>query len=280
MPLEFGGKPQSVIGAGQTTRDNYAQLPSAYARVFFGDLEINVRAADWKRGSPLFNPYTFDDPTNYEIDRWVSGDVRYRAVLSPSIDLSSRLYADSYDYRQLYPIADAVDGCVGGMPLGCYYKLTGISRWVGLEEQLSVDWLKDGRIFTLLGADGRFRNVGSKTDYFEYSTGRTPGSFGASDLDEKAIGIYAEQIIRPIKQISVNGGARVDIDDRFGAHASPRIAATGRPGTAARSRRSTPRPSGRRPRTSATTRIRAAPSPTRTSSRRRSARSSCRSTSG
>jgi outer membrane receptor for ferrienterochelin and colicins len=227
VPLEFGGKPVSSWG-GTVRRDNYGQLPSAYARIFVGDVEVNLRAEYWKRGSPT-NSYTFDDPTNYELDRWVSGDVRYRAVLSPSIDLSSRLYADSYDYRQLYPIADAADGCVGGMPLGCYYKLTGISRWVGLEEQLSVDWLKDGRIFTLVGADGRLRTVGSKTDYIEYSTGRTPGSFGASDLDEKAIGIYAEQILRPIKQVAVNGGARVDIDDRFGTHASPRIAATGQP---------------------------------------------------
>jgi outer membrane receptor for ferrienterochelin and colicins len=226
VPLTFGGKPQAFWG-GVVKNDNYAQLPSGYARVFIGDVEVNLRAADWKRGSPA-NSDAFDDAANWEIDRWVQGDIRYKAVLSPSIDLSSRLYGDSYDYRQQYPTVDPGD-CPVGMPRGCNYELTGIARWVGLEEQLSIDWLKDGRIFTLVGADARLRDVGSKTDYFEYQTGRTPGSFALADFFEKALGVYGEQIIRPVKEVAINGGARVDVDERFGAHASPRIAGTVKP---------------------------------------------------
>ncbi|HVY48093.1 MAG TPA: TonB-dependent receptor [Minicystis sp.] len=229
--LTFFG-PKTTTWGGVASRDDYTELPTAYVRLLVGDLEVNVRAESWKRGSPT-NLDVFDDPTNYEVDRWLTGDVKYRAVLSPSVDLTSRLYADSYDYRESYPSADPI-GCVGGMPLGCYYELVGIARWTGLEEQLSVDWTHDGRLYTLVGVDGRLRQIGSKTDYFEVVTNRNPGSFGQYDLGEEALGAYVEQIAAPWKALTLNAGLRIDVDSRIaGGHASPRAAVTLPPGDGA-----------------------------------------------
>jgi outer membrane receptor for ferrienterochelin and colicins len=206
---------------GVGARDNYATLPTGYVRFIIGDFEVNLRGEYWKRAMTSVNAYIFDDPTNYEVERWLSGDIKHHAVLSSSIDLTSRFYADTYDYVQNYPQSSA---CIPGMPLGCYYHLVGVSRWMGLEEQLSIDWLKDGRVYTLIGVDGRLRGIGSKLDYIEYLTNRNPGSYNPYDISEKALGAYAQQILRPVKQVSLNAGVRLDADDTFGAHVSPRVA--------------------------------------------------------
>jgi outer membrane cobalamin receptor len=217
--VNIGGPPNDTWG-GALTKANYAQIPAGYVRVMLGDFELDLRSAIDHRAEPM-NAYTFDDPDSYETDRWLSADVKHKWVLSESVDLASRLYADSYDYVEQLRIADP-GSCVGGMPHGCSYVLVGASKWMGLEEQLTIDWKKDGSIFTLVGVDGRLKRIGSKTDYFELETNRTPGSFGVTEETEKALGVYGEQILRPWKPLALNAGVRLDVDDRFGAHASPR----------------------------------------------------------
>jgi outer membrane receptor protein involved in Fe transport len=38
--------------------------------------------------------------------------------------------------------------------------------------------------------------------------------------------LYAQQIVRPVSWLAINAGARLDIDERYAAHVSPRAAAT------------------------------------------------------
>lgn len=225
MPRRFSFDPGAPAGfwGGSADRSNWSVVPSGYARVAWGAFEVDARASLFTRSSP-FGSGEFNSANNYETDRWVSGDVRHHAVLSPEMELRSRLYADSYDYLQHLPSPAAQD-CRDGQTGGCVYVLVGYSRWVGLEEQLSIDWLKDGRVTTLIGADARVAQVGSEGDYVDAVTAANPGPVDPYELGIKTLGVYGQQAVRPLPWLSLNAGARLDVYEGAGSRLSPRLAA-------------------------------------------------------
>lgn len=95
---------------------------------------------------------------------------------------------------------------------------------------------------TLLGADGRVKNVESPiaTDVVRTTDISALGTAAAEDppsLDplnqhaqtEVAIGVYLQQTMNPVKWLGFNVGARLDADERYGVHAARRPS---RPGEA------------------------------------------------
>jgi len=103
-------------------------------------------------------------------------------------------------------------------------SLHGAARNIGLEPQLSVDWFEDGRAVTLLGVDGRIKKINSSVDFQDNLTGISPGKIGVYSPTEKALAAYVQQTFWLGHVAALNGGARVDVDDRFGSHLSPRAA--------------------------------------------------------
>ena len=235
------GKP-GVWGGYPATEGDYAFMPTTYLRLLVGDLEINARAEIWKRQSPWsYGPY--DDPGGYELESWLMLDVRHRLSLGSWVELSSRLYADSYGYTQVLDQPNPSD-CPVTEPDGCTYHLQGSARWGGLEEQITFDWAKDGRFPTLLGIDARLKDLGMRTDYYDDRTGddaspagvypcadpANPRGVPCSSLG-KQLAAYAEQKVRPIPRVGLSAGARLDLDDAYGARVSPRLAAAVSPWT-------------------------------------------------
>jgi outer membrane receptor protein involved in Fe transport len=104
-----------------------------------------------------------------------------------------------------------------------------MSRWAGLEEQVTLDWRHDASLVTMVGADGRVRRAGSELDVVDAVTGDNPGSLGRVRRTEGALGVYAQQTARPTGRLDLNVGARLDADQRFGTHLSPRLAVAFRP---------------------------------------------------
>lgn len=217
------GQPPSSVWGGEAKNTNWSQIPSGYLRAFVGPFELNVRAAIFER-SVIPGDSAFDDRDDHERDRWLQGDLRHHVLLTPRAELTSRLYGDSYDYREHLNTPDP-SGCLTGQTRGCEYDLLGLSRWAGLEEQFSYDWLGDASLTTLVGVDGRLRYFGSQTDYSELNTGFNPGSLNVYEKTEKAIAIYLEQQYSPTKWLHLNAGARFDGDEAYGAALSPRFAA-------------------------------------------------------
>lgn len=215
---------------GGVARDAYFnRIPSGYAKLAIGDFRVSARASLFDRALP-YHGGDFDDPTNDERDRWLSLDVGYRRALDKRFELSARLYGDLYDYRQRYP-SKAPEDCLDGQDAGCLYYLDGVARWGGLELDTSLDWMADGRMVTLLGADGRVKSIGSTTDILALGTAAAedPPSLdplNAYEETEFAIGVYLQQTMNPAKWIGFNIGARIDADERYGVHVSPRGAAT------------------------------------------------------
>jgi outer membrane receptor for ferrienterochelin and colicins len=213
--------PAGVWG-GRGDDAHYAHIPSAYLRLRLGQFELGARAALFERTDPT-DGGNFDDPNSYEVDRWVHVDLKHTVAMSAAVKLTTRLYADAYDYNQ-YWTSNGAEDCLEGQDAGCLWQLNGQAKSVGLEPQLTLDWFEDGRAVMLVGIDGRIKQLKSQVDYFDNVTGESPGAIGAYDPTEYSLAAYVQQTFWATKGLALNAGARLDIDDRFGSHGSPRAA--------------------------------------------------------
>jgi outer membrane receptor for ferrienterochelin and colicins len=215
--------PPGVWG-GRADDAYFVDEPAAYLRLRLGQFEVNARAAFYKRSEPS-NSGNFDDPQSYEVDRWLSLDIKHTILASAAVRVSTRLYGDLYDYVQYWASSGAED-CIEMQDFGCLWRLQGSTQSAGIEPQVSLDWHENGRFVTLLGVDGRVKHIDSQVDYIDYVTARSPGAIGAYSPTETALAAYAQQTLRPWSFLAINAGARLDVDDRFGSHGSPRAAVT------------------------------------------------------
>src|SRR5262249_35818151 len=109
----------------------------------------------------------------------------------------------------------------------CSYRKTGATRWAGLEVQTTIDWLKTGAFVTLLGVDGRLREMKFQQDLFDYDSGAPlRDTYALIRENDSTLGAFLQQTMRPWKPISINGGVRYDVDARFSPVLSPRLAAS------------------------------------------------------
>lgn len=224
LPRRFSTDKPVGIWGGKGDDAYYTRAPGAYLRLRVGNTEAALRGAIYKRTYPT-DSGNFDDPDSFEQDRWLNLDLKHTLTLSKKARLSARAYGDLYDYRQDWR-SDGAEDCLPGQDSGCLWRLTGISMSAGIEPQLSLDWAEDGSFVTLLGVDGRYKQVKSKVDFVDNTTGVNPGSLGVFDKGERALGAYVQQTAAPVDWLALNAGARLDADDRFGNHLSPRAAAT------------------------------------------------------
>lgn len=229
LPVNYG--PGSTYPAGTwggtVDKQYYSRVPAGLMRLEWGDFEATFKASTFQRATPYYTPVTttgdFNDPNAYEIDRFFFGDLKHRWAISPVVQLRSRVYGDSYDYA-LREHFSAPQNCSSGTD-GCAYTIFGLSRWLGIEEQFSFDWLKDNTLTTLVGAEARYRYVGAQNDETDSVTGVNPGSRGVYVHHEAAGAAYLQQTWQPWQWLHLNAGARLDADQRIdGPHVSPRAA--------------------------------------------------------
>jgi outer membrane receptor for ferrienterochelin and colicins len=222
--------PATGVWGGRATRSYYAEAPAAYARLVAGNVRVSARASSYKRASPYldelsFSTGDFNEPRNFETDRFASLDVQHDLTLSAVTSLNSRLYGDLYDY-QWHNHSTAAEDCLAGQLSGCERTLHGASQWGGAEIQARFDWFKTGYLTTLVGADAKLRRVSSDFDIVDRvsgSTGEAARSYTRVDYGAAA---YLQQTARPFEWLALNAGVRADRDPRFGTHFSPRIAAS------------------------------------------------------
>jgi outer membrane receptor for ferrienterochelin and colicins len=197
------------------------EVPAAYARFTRGGLDVRARAASSRRAATLILG-SFDDPGNYERDRWLSLDARWSTALTPTLRLTVRGHGDGYDYLSYTPWTASVD-CLEGQDR-CAYRGLGVSRWYGGEATVAWDWLGDGRFVTLAGAEARSLAISSKVDYRDLDTGedQRTGDYRRADLESAA---YLQQTAHLSRWLHLNAGARLDHDQELGGHVSPRVAA-------------------------------------------------------
>jgi outer membrane receptor protein involved in Fe transport len=236
---QFTRPPLPATGwwGGIADKDYYTREPGGQLHVAWGAFDLSVHASTFKRASPYRSRFThavedFNDPDSYDLDRSLWVDLRHKVALSQLVELTSRAYVDSNDF-QATQNTSLVSGCVGlpvtGANPTCTYKGISASRWVGLEEQMALDWLRDGSLVTLIGVDGRVRFIGGKFDTSDFNTGKPihPSESVLSKYDQ-LVGVYAQQTWQPADWLGLNAGARFDEETRYQGNVSPRIAASAR----------------------------------------------------
>jgi outer membrane receptor for ferrienterochelin and colicins len=205
-------KNPGVWGGTPATQSNWARLPDGYMRLMWGDFELDMHAEAYQRADPAISYSAYNAPNEAEIDRFLSADLRHRWAISSVAQLKSRLYGDAYTYAEHLPAFAAFE-CIPGQT-SCVYVGTGYSRWVGLEEQLSLDWLHDQSVTSLIGVDARAIRLGEQNESNQVTLDQGPAAFGVFDKAEYRVAAYAQQTWRPLNWLSLNGGARVDEDLR------------------------------------------------------------------
>jgi outer membrane cobalamin receptor len=217
--LRYGAQDyDGTTWGGATAHHRAVGVPSGQARLALGNLEVSVRAAQSRRAATQIW-YDFDDPRNWERDRWLSGDVRWSNTVG-RFGFTARGYGDLYDYLQHSPSTAAAD-CLDAQT-ACVFRNGGKSGWYGGEVTTTYDWLGDGRFSTLAGIDVRRQHVSSFAAYDDVSGPTTTVSQYA--VDATVAGAYLQQTLRPVSWLSVNAGLRLDYAEHTGSHLSPRVA--------------------------------------------------------
>jgi outer membrane receptor for ferrienterochelin and colicins len=226
--------PATGIWGGKARESYYSYVPGAILRFSSGNFEVNLRGTTYKRSAPYAAylssvPGDFDYPQNYDLDRSASADIAYRLRPTAVLELSARVYGDTFDTQRIYTVSTR-SNCIYGDTSPCRYHWIGISQWAGTELQASFNWLQDSSLVTLVGADVRLVSVRAKQDvqnadtgaYRESSTNVIP--FGKDNLEE-VLGAYLQQTWTPVPMIALNAGARIDASERYDPVTSPRFAA-------------------------------------------------------
>jgi outer membrane receptor for ferrienterochelin and colicins len=227
--------PADAIWGGKAKESYYGYVPGAVLRFSSGDLEINLRGTTYKRSAPYAAylspvPGDFDYPDNYDLDRSASADIAYRRRLSSLLDVSARVYGDTFDTQKVYTVSTRSNCIYFGDTSPCRYHWIGISQWAGTEVQTSFNWLQDSSFVTLLGADVRLVSVQAKQDILNADTGAYRESSTnviprGRDKLEEVLGAYLQQTWTPAPWFALNVGARVDASQRYDPVISPRFAA-------------------------------------------------------
>jgi outer membrane receptor protein involved in Fe transport len=230
--IQWGRNLPNDVWGGTESNAYFAQAPSALLRLRSGDFEVNVMANLYRRGLPYASStetVVFDDSQSYELDRALRVDIKHQATLSTLAQLTSRAYADSFDYQQRVD-QPAPIGCLRTSIVYCSYYDAGVAQWAGLEERLALNWLHDQSFVTTLGVDARARWVGTKEDSFNTDTGAPLGPTEGRISDVGGIvSPYAQQTYSPTTWLDLNVGARLDMDSRYAPELSPRGAVAVRP---------------------------------------------------
>jgi outer membrane receptor protein involved in Fe transport len=230
--LELGkGLPLNTWG-GAVNSAYFVQAPSALVRFRSGDFEVNLLASTYRRGIPYSSAIEnveFDDSESFEMDRSLRADIKHTATLSALAQLTSRAYADSFDYQRHLDNSGTV-GCLTSTIAFCRYADAGVAQWVGLEERITLNWLQDQSLVTMVGVDGRARWVGAKQDMVDAATGRAIGpTAGRISETGGVVSPYLQQTYQPTTWLDLNAGARLDVDNRYSPVISPRGALAVRP---------------------------------------------------
>jgi outer membrane receptor for ferrienterochelin and colicins len=227
-PKNFGPNATPGVWGGVAKRSYYTEVPSAYARVFWGDWFLLTRAASYRRATPYLGANVnvsgdFDDAKNRERDRWLNTELGFRRTLTELSDLSIRAYADLYDYRWRNA-SSAAEDCFGNGALGCTQYLLGVGNALGADAQLRLSWLPELRLETLIGTDAKVRFIRSNYDVIDRASGEKLGIENDYRRQDSAVALYVQQSSSPTPWLDLNLGARFDYDERSGSALSPRSA--------------------------------------------------------
>jgi outer membrane receptor for ferrienterochelin and colicins len=214
--------PGGTSWGGTTYHDMSA--PSAVASLRVGDFTLRAQGVRYERTMPLVA--LFNDQNAKEIRRAARLDLAHSKLLNPRVRLNSRVYGDfsSAEERSNWT---SPWWCLPGQIDGCRFRFHNVSRWIGLEQQLSYEPRADGSLSTTVGYDVRLRDSsGATAEYRDLVTNDWPLTTELPYFRTQSVlgALFAQQLYSPLRWLTMNLGARLDLDSVFGARLSPRAA--------------------------------------------------------
>jgi outer membrane receptor protein involved in Fe transport len=214
------GEATGIWGGTVSSDSNHLSVPSGLLRLRIGDWTLNLHGKMSHRGNPEF--LSFDAAENWTQENSLWGDLSYSKLLTPMVDFTARLYADGFE-QKAQRVGYGEISCRNLPP--CRSQQVRTSRWLGLELRTSLDWLQDRRLVTMLGVDGRLRDV-RRAGYIyalDSEALKLP-SQGVLSHQDAVFGVYLQQIYKPGDWLALNFGGRLDYDSRFKPVLTPRAA--------------------------------------------------------
>lgn len=219
---------EGQLRAGETAwggvAHHHMQTGSLVAALRLGDFTLRAQGTYYERSMPLVS--VFNDPNSLEQREAVRLDLSHVKQLSRQLGLTSRIYFDfmrnaerTFWTREYWCAPGQIDGCV--------FDARAASRWFGLEQQLRFEPSADGTLFTSFGYDVRIRDgSGRPADYYDAITGANPSGVWLPYFHEQSVlgALFVQQLWSPWPWLTLNLGARLDMDSLFGARLSPRLA--------------------------------------------------------
>lgn len=193
-----------------------------------GAWAVDAKGSFWRRSHLFDYQSDFADPKNREYYGDARLDVRHTYTPKAGMKLRSRLYGDYMKYLGSWNYTDP-DYCAGVVGRCDSYQATNMGQY-GLEEVFEADWFVDGKVVSTFGGDVRGRTVNDYGAYAEYDTGREPnGKYLDYTRSTAAGALFVQQRFSPVRWFGLNAGLRLDLDQLFGAHLSPRAVTTFQP---------------------------------------------------
>jgi outer membrane receptor protein involved in Fe transport len=196
---------------------------------------VSLRAGRWQvdlmsTASHQYELFEFDsdfaDPRNRKAVSEHRADVRHGVELGKRARLDSRVYGSGSTWVANWIYSDAAYWCPG-LDAKCAWRERSPWLRVGVEERLTLDWLHDSRIVTMVGGEGRASWMSDAISIREVASGQpTPSDTLDARGASGAGAVYLQQTWWPVRRLALDGGLRFDIDQNFGWRASPRGAIT------------------------------------------------------
>jgi outer membrane receptor protein involved in Fe transport len=204
----------------------FSRGATGMASLHVGRWQIDVMGGGHQQYDPFDYDSDFADPRNRTT--WTEGrvDARHGIELGTRTRLDSRVYVDGGGWVGDWIYSDATYWCPG-LETRCHTRERSPWMRTGIEEKARFDWLHDGRLVTLVGAEGRVRWLRDSVSIRELEGGReTP--FDMLDAQRvSAMGaFYVQQTWWPVQKLALDAGLRLDLDQNFGWHLSPRASIT------------------------------------------------------
>jgi outer membrane receptor for ferrienterochelin and colicins len=211
-----------IWGGGYSTALTTADSASLVARLRLGNFELSVNGQLSR--VPIRASAVDFDTMAVNTARRVLLNLAYTDHLSPELTLKSHVYLNASDGVTTIDTSWAPECLTPNITCRNEFRTEGVRA--GVEATPSFDWLRNGTLVTLVGADAALRSGRSIFDQYDSVTGAPVAlSTGIVNRQDGVLGAYAQQTWDPIPWFGLNVGGRLDYDPRFAPVFSPRIAA-------------------------------------------------------
>lgn len=219
----FEVRPGEITWGGPTSHRMHS--PSGLLALTVQRFSLRLSGGAYERTMPLSGGI-YGDPYARERRVALRLDLSHEQLLSERLSLRSRFYLDHMSAAERSSYVNPW-WCVPEQERGCHFQRENTGRWAGLEQQLVWDARLDGKLVTTVGYDARYRHaLGRPSSMRDLETNQPPTDIALPRIHRKSFlgALFVQQLWQPHALVTVNLGARLDLDSLIGAHLSPRVA--------------------------------------------------------